>query len=72
MTGEVLDLIDELRTENRSLLLVSHEMPFVRHAADLVAFVADGTITESASGPEFFDQPQRPATRRFLERVFKY
>jgi polar amino acid transport system ATP-binding protein len=72
MTGEVLDLIEELRADNRSLLLVSHEMGFVRHAADLVAFVADGTITESAPGPEFFDLPQHPPTQRFLKRVFKY
>ncbi len=72
MTGEVLDLIEELRSEDRSLLLVSHEMSFVRHAADLVAFVADGTITESAPGPDFFKNATQPDTQRFLSRVFKY
>ncbi len=72
MTGEVLDLIEELRTDNRSLLLVSHEMAFVRHAADLVAFVAGGTIAESAPGPTFFENPQGEATQRFLQRVFRY
>ncbi len=72
MTGEVLDLIDELRTDNRALLLVSHEMPFVRHTADLVALVAGGTIAESAPASAFFDEPQAPATRKFLQRVYKY
>ena len=57
MTGEVLDLIDELRTDNRALLLVSHEMPFVRHTADLVA---GGTIAESAPASAFFDNAKPP------------
>ncbi len=72
MTGEVLDLISELRDEDRTLLIVSHEMGFVRQIADQVAFVDQGTITESGPGEGFFDSPQNPATQRFLDRVFRY
>lgn len=72
MTGEVLDLIAELRADNRSLVIVSHEMGFVRESADQVAFVAEGTITEAANGHRLFDHPEHPGTRRFLERVFRY
>lgn len=72
MTGEVLDLITELRDDDRTLLIVSHEMGFVRRIADRVAFVDQGGITESAPGEDIFESPQNPATQRFLERVFRY
>ncbi len=72
MTGEVLDLIRELRDEGRSLILVTHEMGFARESADLVAFVAGGGVAEASAPDAFFGQPQRAETRRFLERVFRY
>ncbi len=72
MTGEVLDLITELRDDDRTLLIVSHEMGFVRRIADRVAFVDQGGITETASAGDFFESPKNATTQRFLERVFRY
>ena len=72
MTAEVLDVIAELRTSEKPIILVTHEIGFARHTADLVALVADGGIPECSPATEFFDQPQHAMTRRFLQRVLKY
>mgnify|MGYP006269362743 CR=1 FL=1 len=72
MTAEVLDVIAELRGSEKPIVLVTHEMGFARHTADLVALVADGGIPECSPAREFFDQSRHEATRRFLQRVLKY
>lgn len=72
MTAEVLDVIAELRGSGKPIILVTHEMGFARHTADLVALVADGGIPECSPAREFFEQPRHDATRRFLQRVLKY
>ncbi len=72
MTSEVLDLIGELRDAGQWIILVTHEMGFARHTADLVAFVDKGGILESAPASEFFASPVKVETRRFLEKILKY
>ncbi len=72
MTAEVLDVIAELRSSEKPIVLVTHEMGFARHTADLVALVADGGIPECSPARDFFDQPRHESTRHFLQRVLKY
>jgi polar amino acid transport system ATP-binding protein len=72
MTSEVLDLIAELRDSGQRIILVTHEMGFARHTADLVAFIDKGGILESGNAEDFFESPRQPETRRFLEKILKY
>ncbi len=72
MTAEVLDVIAGLREAGRPLVLVTHEMGFARKTADVVAFVADGAVAECRPAGDFFDRPETPEARRFLERILKY
>jgi polar amino acid transport system ATP-binding protein len=72
MTAEVLDLIAELRSSEKPIVLVTHAMGFARRTADLVALVADNRIPEHSPARDFFDQPRHESTRRFLQRILKY
>src|SRR5580704_6065830 len=72
MTGEVLDLIEELRQEGRDFVLVTHEMGFARRIADYVALIADGRVVESGLVQQVFDHPVASQTRDFFSRVLKY
>ncbi len=72
MTAEILDVIAGLREADKPLDLVTHEMGFARKTADFVAFVADGAVLECRPSEEFFESPQSPEARRFLERILKY
>jgi polar amino acid transport system ATP-binding protein len=72
MTAEVLDMIRELSTEARDLILVTHEMGFARAVADRIAFLADGRILECGEPDQIFAAPSTAPCRRFLAKVLKY
>jgi polar amino acid transport system ATP-binding protein len=72
MTGEVLDMIADLKATSQPVILVTHEMGFARETADLVAFMAEGTVQECTEAHQFFEKPQTAAAERFLGRVLKY
>jgi polar amino acid transport system ATP-binding protein len=46
LVSEVLDSIRVLAREGMTMLVVSHEMGFIREVASRVAFIADGRIVE--------------------------
>jgi len=72
MTGEVLDLIGELRKEGARIVLVTHEIGFAREVADHALFLAEARVVESAPGRQLFDAPVSGECRKFLKRVLRY
>jgi polar amino acid transport system ATP-binding protein len=72
MTGEVLDMIAELRSEGRDLILVTHHLAFARRVADHAVFLAGGKILENGPTEALFTHPSTEPCRRFLERVLRY
>ena len=72
MTVEVLDLISELRTEGRPLLIVTHEIGFARKAADQVVFIHEGRVLECGSAAALFNKPATPEMKGFLDKVLRY
>ena len=69
--GEVLETIKLLAAEHMTLLIVSHEMGFVREVSHRVAFMADGRIQEIAPPNQIFDAPQQSRTRSFVGRIMR-
>ena len=72
MTGEVLDLIEELRQEGRDFVLVTHQMGFAHRVADQIAILSQGRIAECGPPAQVLDQPKEEVTRQFLSRILKY
>ncbi|MEO6909078.1 MAG: amino acid ABC transporter ATP-binding protein [Abditibacteriaceae bacterium] len=72
MTGEVLDLIGDLREEGRDFILVTHEMGFAQQVADQVALLDNGKIAEVGPVEQIFKNPKTEQSRNFLARVLKY
>ncbi|MBE6690125.1 MAG: amino acid ABC transporter ATP-binding protein [Ruminococcaceae bacterium] len=66
LTGEVLRVIRSLREENRTMIIVTHEMEFAKNVSDHVIFMADGVIEEEGTPEQVFDNPQSEKTRHFL------
>ncbi len=54
MTGEVQDLIKILADENKTMVIVSHEMGFVKSIATKVLYLDKGKIMFMGSNKEFF------------------
>ena len=68
LTGEVLRVIRELKTSDRTMIVVTHEMNFARGVADKVIFMADGVIEEYGTPDEVFGSPKSEKTKSFLEK----
>ena len=69
LVGEVLNVVREMRNDGMTMVLATHEMGFAREIADLVCFLQDGVILESAPPAQLFTEPQHAETRDFLARV---
>lgn len=72
MTGEVLEMIEQLREEGSNLVLVTHEIGFARVAADRVCFLSGGQIVEFGETKGVLERPQTPELQKFLAGVLKY
>lgn len=68
LTGEVLRVIKSLKEQDRTMLIVTHEMEFARNVADKVMFIADGLIEEFGSPEQVFNAPKSPKTKAFLSK----
>jgi glutamate transport system ATP-binding protein len=72
MVGEVLDVMTGLAADGMTMIVVTHEMGFARHAADRVVFMADGQLIEQAPPGEFFTNPRSERARDFLSKVLTH
>ncbi|SNY15118.1 amino acid ABC transporter ATP-binding protein [Paractinoplanes atraurantiacus] len=72
MVGEVLDVMTSLAREGMTMVVVTHEMGFARHAANRVVFMADGQLVESAPPAEFFANPKSDRAKDFLSKILTH
>ena len=71
MVREVLDVILDLAKQDKTMLIVTHEMAFARAIADRVIFLEGGSIIEDTTPAEFFDAPHSERAKSFL-RTFEF
>ncbi|MEX5572064.1 L-cystine ABC transporter ATP-binding protein TcyN [Pseudomonas lijiangensis] len=69
LVGEVLTAIRALAEENRTMVIVTHEMSFARDVANRVIFIDKGVIVEQGEAKALFANPREERTRQFLERT---
>ena len=72
MVGEVLDVMTGLARDGMTMVVVTHEMGFARHAANRVIFMADGQLVEQAEPAQFFANPRSERARDFLSKVLTH
>jgi polar amino acid transport system ATP-binding protein len=69
LVGEVLDTILLLAREGMTMLLVSHEMGFVRDVATQVTLMDAGRVIETGPPGDLFANPREERTRAFISRI---
>lgn len=69
MIGEVLDAMRAMAEEGMTMMIVSHEMGFIREAADRILFLDGGLIIEEGTPDQIFSDSQHPRTQEFLSRI---
>lgn len=68
LTGEVLKVIQSLKSKDRTMIIVTHEMEFAKKVSDHVIFMSEGIIEEEGPPEQVFDNPQSPKTKAFLQK----
>lgn len=68
LVGEVLSVMKDLAQAGMTMLVVSHEMQFIRDVADRVIFMDGGQIVEDGKPGEIFANPNSPRLKTFVAR----
>jgi polar amino acid transport system ATP-binding protein len=69
LKNEVLSVLEDLKREGLTLVMVTHEIGFARRAADRVVVLADGRIVEDGTPAQVLDDPQTARAQLFLRCV---
>ncbi|MGE1152356.1 L-cystine ABC transporter ATP-binding protein TcyN [Pseudomonas kitaguniensis] len=72
LVGEVLATIRSLAEENRTMVIVTHEMSFARDVANRVVFFDKGVIVEQGDAKALFANPKEERTRQFLSKFLAH
>ena len=69
LVGEVLQTVRSAAQDGNTILLVTHEMPFVRSVAKRILFLENGKIVADGSAADIFENPSNERLRRFLDNI---
>jgi len=72
LVNEVLDTIRDLAKDGMTMLIVSHEMGFVREVASKVVMMDKGQIVEVGTPAEIFDRPKSDRAREFVGKILRH
>lgn len=68
LTGEVLKVIQKLKSSDSTMIVVTHEMSFAKNISDKVIFMSDGIIEEYGTPDDVFCNPKSEKTKAFLNK----
>ncbi len=69
MIGEVEELIKQIADDGMTMIIVSHEMEFVKNIATKVIFINEGKIVESGTVKEIFEKPKNERLKDFIKNI---
>lgn len=70
--AQILQLFRDLRSEfDTSIIFITHDLPVVSELSDRLAVMYAGTVAETCTIDEFFDNPLHPYTRQLWRSVPK-
>ena len=71
LVQEVLDSVRLLASEGMTMLIVSHEMSFVKEVSSRVVFMDNGSIIEINDPKIIFENPKEKRTLDFVSKILK-
>jgi polar amino acid transport system ATP-binding protein len=72
LVNEVLDTIRALAGDGMTMLIVSHEMAFVREVSTRVVMMDRGQVVEIGPPAQIFDAPREERTREFVGKILRH
>jgi polar amino acid transport system ATP-binding protein len=72
LVNDVLDTIRALAAEGMTMLIVSHEMAFVREVSTKVVMMDMGATVEEGAPSQIFDAPRTARARDFVSKILRH
>jgi polar amino acid transport system ATP-binding protein len=72
LVNEVLDTVRALAKEGITMLLVSHEMSFVREVSTRIVMMDKGQVVEIGTPQQIFEAPVEARTREFVGKILRH
>jgi polar amino acid transport system ATP-binding protein len=72
LVNDVLDTIRVLASDGMTMLIVSHEMAFVREVSTRVVMMDKGSMVEEGEPGEIFDTPKTGRAREFVSKILRH
>lgn len=69
LTGEVLKVIRSLKDEDRTMIIVTHEMGFAKSVSDKIIFLYNGKVEESGAPKDVLENSNNEILKHFLVNV---
>ena len=69
MIGEVTNLMREIAKEGMTMVVVSHEINFIKNFCTRVVFMSDGIVQEEGTSEYIFEHPTNPKLINFLSKI---
>ncbi|MFI7588045.1 amino acid ABC transporter ATP-binding protein [Spongisporangium articulatum] len=69
LVGEVLAMLQDLKSEGMTMVIATHEMGFARRAADEVCFLDGGRVLERGPAATVLESPRQARTQAFLSSL---
>lgn len=66
---EVLDTIKDLANEGLTMIIVTHQIKFIRNIADRIIFIDEGCICEQGTPEQLLDNTKNERLKKFLKRL---
>lgn len=67
--GEVLSVMNKIANDGMTMIVVSHEMRFVRSVSTRVVLLDQGVILEEGTPDQLFTHPKQERTKQFLQQA---
>ena len=69
MIGEVTNLMKKLANDGMTMLIVSHELNFIRNFCTKIVYIDEGKILEEGSSNQIFTSPKNAKLKNFLLKI---
>ncbi|UCG07264.1 MAG: ATP-binding cassette domain-containing protein [Desulfobacterales bacterium] len=69
LVGEVLQVIQKLAEEGRTMIVVTHEMGFAREMSSRIIFLDRGVIDEDGPPKQVFESPKSERFQQFVKAM---
>jgi polar amino acid transport system ATP-binding protein len=72
LVNEVLDTIRQLAADGMTMIIVSHEMAFVKEVSSKVVMMDKGQVVELGTPAQIFEAPTTARAREFIGKILRH